>query len=760
VARILAVAISLALACATLAGPAAAIQGRYLGSSGHIRLSPPQVSASPVLDGVINEDEWSEAAVLDSFTLARPIEGVRDTHGTVCFVSYDATHLYVAFRAFDNPSHVQAPVVPRDQVWQGDWVGVSLDTYNDRQRSFFLCSNPIGIQMDGVDQEGMDSDMAPDFQYTSRGRLTEHGYEVEMAIPFKSLRFPNHNPVTFGFQAIRDIKRNGAHIYWAPVRRDINNYHSQIGSLQEIAGVKPGRNVEVNPTWTGKQLSLNETGDGLRAQDLDSRFGIGVKYGLTSNLIADVTVTPDFSQIEADAGVVDINERFAIFFEEKRPFFLEGSDIFTTPLSLVYTRRIADPRYGLKLTGKQGRTAIGLLHSADRLAGSSVPTLPDGANPYFDEDAYYTIARFRQDVFKNSNLGILAGERRQDDSWVRGASVDGQLRWADRYSFAFQGAQSWTRERDYAAAIAGLSPAEQAAVDPGIAALTGQEREGTAFSGSFRRQTRPLGIGLDVRGFSANFDADMGFVQRTDHLTASGWINPHIWGKEKDWFTGIHPNLYYERAFDYDGHQLLDDVVSLSNEFNLPRNTWFGGEFVIRNVNFAGEKFRDIRRGAVWAGSERYRTVRGGGLWVVGDQVVYAEAVPGHDRRWEIWSDLRFSPQIDGSVFLTGSSVWRNSNDSRFADVLITRVRLSYQFNRELALRWITELRHRRQWDGTDALVDEGRTLTPDVLLSYYLRPGTVVYLGYGSLLEGREAQDLRPQQASLFTKLSYLWQM
>ena len=144
---------------------------------------------------------------------------------------------------------------------------------------------------------------------------------------------------------------------------------------------------------------------------------------------------------------------------------------------------------------------------------------------------------------------------------------------------------------------------------------------------------------------------------------------------------------------------------------------------------------------------------------MVGDQVVYAEAVPGHDRRWELWSDLRFSSQFDASLFFTGSGVWR-ADDTRYADVLISRARISYQFTKELALRWITEMRHRRQWDATDALVVEGHTITPDVLFSYYVRPGTVVYLGYGSLLAGQETQDLRPQAATWFTKLSYLWQM
>ena len=159
------------------------------GASGETRFSPPRVAKGPEVDGVLDDQVWSQAAVLRSFTHTRPVEGVPDSLGTVALVLYDDRNLYVAFHAGDDPRKVQAPVVPRDQIGQGDWVGVSIDTYHDHQRSFFLCSNPLGIQMDGIDQEGRDSDMAPDFQYTSRGRVTADGYDVEMAIPFKTLRF-------------------------------------------------------------------------------------------------------------------------------------------------------------------------------------------------------------------------------------------------------------------------------------------------------------------------------------------------------------------------------------------------------------------------------------------------------------------------------------------------------------------------------------------------------------------------------------------
>ena len=730
----------------------------YRGSSGHIQLSPPHVAKGPEIDGRLDDEAWRQAAVLDSFTQNRPIEGVPDTLGTNCLVMYDDQNLYVGFRVVDDPKRVQAPVVPRDQVWQGDWVGVSIDTYHDRQRSMFICSSPIGIQMDGVDREGGDSEMAPDFQYTSRGRVTAEGYEVEMAIPFKSLRFPNHNPVTFGFNAIRDIKRNGAHLYWAPVKRDINSYHTQIGTLDNISGVRPGRDIQVNPTVTGTQLGVRKPG-GISYDDPRSRLGLGLKYGITSNLIADVAVTPDFSQVEADAGVADVNERFAIFFAEKRPFFLEGSDFFATPIGLVYTRRIADPLYGLKLTGKTGRTTIGLLQASDRLAGEGIPTLPDGANPYFDHDASFTIARFKRDVLKNSNVGVMIASRDHRDASNRVAAVDGRFTWRDKYSLDFQAIQSWTRDPDLSGAIANLSPADQAALDPGLSNLTGGERQGTAYQVTFGRDTRPLNTGFEVRGVTPSFAADMGFIPRHDITRFSGWIRPHIWSKGKNWYNSIHFPFYYERIYDYGASHLTDETFSQVAEVDLPLNSEIGMEMVQRFIGFEGQEFPNIHRMAMWINTERFRTVRGGLTYVYGDQVVFAEAVAGHDRYYEVWSDLRFSSQLDGSFNLADRMVWRGDG-TRFAEAVIPRMRLSYQFSKELALRWITELQSRRRYDATGALVSDTRTLNPDVLMSYVLRPGTVVYLGYGSFLDGQEVGALKPRQNSVFTKVSYLWQL
>jgi len=743
-----------------LAGVARADLGEHFsGAAKRIRLSPPHVARGPKLDGSLDDPVWSQAAVLDSFTNIRPVEGVHDTLGTITYVMYDDQNLYIGFRAFDDPKQVQAPVVPRDQIGQGDWVGVSIDAYNDKQRGFFLCSNPIGIQMDGVDQEGQDTDMAPDFQYTSRGRVTSQGYEVEMAVPFKTLRFIPGDHVTFGFQAIRDVKRWGMHTYWAPVTRNINSYFTQMGALEDLHGVRPGRNLQVNPEQTAT-VTGERVNDHMTYGDPQSRFGLGLKYGLTSNLIADVTVSPDFSQVEADAGVVDVNQQFAIFFPEKRPFFLEGSDIFTTPVNLVYTRRIVDPRYGAKLTGKVGRMSIGVLSAADRSAGDPIDGLPDAVNPYLGDDAQYSIVRLKRDIFKNSYVGLLAGQRLQDDQYNRGLGLDGRLKWAQKYTFDWQGVQSNSRDKDYTGAVAGLDSSQIAGLDPAITTQTGQIRSGQAWYGRIARDTRRLTLRAQADGTSPDFTADMGFINRRDVMHQGAAIIPHLLGKDGGWYSDIRPMLFYDRNYNYSGDRLEDDVLSFIFEVDMARASYFGTENNRRYYRIGDAQFPDIYRHAVYAGTDGWRGVRPFVTYVWGDQVVFSEAVRGHDYRVDAGANLRFSPQFDGSVEVQASTVWREQNNSRFAEQLIPRVRLSFQFTKELALRTITELRSVHMFDVNDQLTQKTQVLTPDVLFSYYVRPGTVVYLGYGSMLEGSDPQKLQPSRSSVFTKLSYLWEI
>jgi hypothetical protein len=746
-----------------LAVPVNAAPPAFHGTAGMIRLVPQRVARGPVVDGALDDSIWTAAAVLDSFTQIDPVEGPPDTTGTVCMVLYDARNIYVGFRCPDDPRQVRAPLLPRQNTDPSDWVAVGIDAYHDRRRMAYFLSTPRGVQGDGMVVEGQEDDDAVDFLFTSEGRLTDHGYEVEMAIPFRSLRFPRADTLAFGFNASRQVPRTGLFVSWAPVSSDKGPDIAQIGTLEGITGVRRGRDLQLIPTFTATRRGERD-GASLRYATPETRTGVSAKYGIASSLTADLTVTPDFSQVEADASVVDVNERFAVFYPERRPFFLEGSEMFRTPIELVYTRRIADPLYGVKLTGKQGGTSLGVLQALDRSGGDAVATLPDALNPYLGHDASYQIVRLRQDVFENGTVGLLAGSREQQETYDRDAALDGRFTFRDKWTFQCQAVKSWAKARDYRGALAALTPAEEATLDDALRGQVGGTTEGSAWTASLERDARALNAGVLVTDISPRFAADMGFIPRTDQIRMRVNVSPHFFARDKAWFQSFNPQVYYDRIHRHGSDRHVgprtDDELGATMGLELPLSTEIGGGYYRVYTLHDGRAFPDQDRVAIWGNSSRFSAVQGSVSASYGDDVVFDEAVPGRSLRWEVSTDLRATPRLDASLAVAGLRLDRRPTGTRFADAVIPRLRVSYQQSRELSLRVIAEIDAERRYDGAGVRVPSEVTVSTDVLATYLLRPETVFYLGYGARLDGDRVRAARPQRNSVFLKLSYLWQL
>jgi uncharacterized protein DUF5916 len=747
----------------TLATFVSAAPNAFHGAAHMLRVTPPKVERGPVVDGALDDSVWAVAAVLDSFTQLEPVEGRRDTTGTTCLVLYDDRRLYVGFRCPADPAQVRAPFLPRQDVGASDWVAIGIDGHRDRRRMAMFFSTPRGVQADGMSVEGQDDDDAVDFLYASEGRLTPNGYEVEMAIPFRSLRFPRRNPLTLGFNVARQVAGTGLQVSWAPISSDSGPAIAQIGELEGIEDIRPGRNLQVIPTLTSLRRGELD-GPRLRFDTPDSRAGASIKYGVTSSLTADLTVTPDFSQVEADAAVVDVNSRFAIFYPERRPFFLEGNEIFRTPVEVVYTRRIADPLYGLKMTGKQGGTSIGVLHAMDRAGGDVVPTLPDPLNPYFGHDASYQIVRVRQDVFANGTVGFLAGSREQLETYNRGAGLDGRIVLRDKWVAYAQGLLSRARARDYRAAIAALTPEQNAALEGTARDQIGETQDGSAWTASLSRESRALDVGVAVTDISPHFSADMGFIPRTDQIELRSNVSPTLFGGDRAWFQTLSPEITYTRTHRHgsDHHigMRTDDAIGAQAELLLPLATKLGAGYTRAYTLHEGRAFADQDRIALWGESRRFHAVQAGGSASYGDDVVFEERVPGRSWRWEAWTDLRFTPQLGASLSVAGLTLERSETRVRYVQAVIPRLKLTYQHNRELSFRVIGEIDAERKYDPMWRRGPSHAIVSTDVLASYLVRPETVVYLGYGSRLEGDHLDAARPRASSAFVKLSYLWQL
>ncbi|MFQ6047254.1 MAG: DUF5916 domain-containing protein, partial [Gemmatimonadales bacterium] len=376
----------------------------YHGRRGDLAVAVPRIATVATIDGVLDEPAWSRAAVLTGFSQYIPVDGPPANDSTDVLVWYAPDGIYFGIRAYEAHGVVNATLADRDKIDADDYVQILLDTFNDRRRALVLGVNPFGVQADGIRSEGTmgaaggpgaggrmeNVDLNPDFVFHSKGRLTPSGYEVEVFIPFESIRYQPAATQSWAINVIRKVQHSGYEDTWVPARRANASFLAQSGTLTGLTGLRRGLVLDLNPFTTGKVLG--EPGSGGWTYDVSPEMGFNARWGVTTNLTLDATVNPDFSQVEADVGQVTINERFAIFFPEKRPFFLEGIEQFDTPNQLIYTRRIRNPLGGVKLTGKVAGTNVGVLSAVDDRSTSASG----------DDYPILNLLRLRRDLGDNS----------------------------------------------------------------------------------------------------------------------------------------------------------------------------------------------------------------------------------------------------------------------------------------------------------------------------------------------------------------------
>ena len=480
-------------------------------------VSIPRFESPPIIDGRLDDEVWKSAAVFKDFYQTYPGDNIAPSKPTEVFVGYDSMMLYVAFHAYDEPKQVRATLAKRDDIFNDDYVGVLFDTFNDQRRAYELFFNPYGIQADGIFTEGKSEDFSIDIVMESKGQLVETGYVVEVSIPFKSLRYEAGKGVLWGVQFQRVIKRfNDETDSWMPLSRDRTGFLNQTGRLTGLEGISTERPFEIIPS-----LTLSETGkrvatihpDVLAADpaliDL-GRFvnepvkldpGLTVKLGISPQVTLDFTVNPDFAQVEADETVVTANQRFPIFFEEKRPFFLEGIDIFQTPLQAVHTRTIIDPDYAAKITGKVRRTTFGFLVASDNAPGDfrGDERLDRNNFRFLDKNAHVGILRLKRDVGAESSIGLIATTYNFVEKHNHLAGVDGQFRLNPQTLFSFQLLGTTSRRFFF---------------DPEQGQSEYRNGNGLAYYFKYDRGGRHLTYSLTGSGRTEDYRADLGFTQR------------------------------------------------------------------------------------------------------------------------------------------------------------------------------------------------------------------------------------------------------
>ena len=723
----------------------------------------PRLESEIQIDGKLDEPVWSKATRLTGFWQYQPVDGRRAEEETEVLAWYAPDAIYFGIIAHDrNPAAIRSTVADRDNIDNDDYVVLDLDTFHDRRRAFFFAVNPRGVQADGVRSEGAGQvsslipgsvDKNPDFTWESKGRITDRGYEIEIRIPFKSLRYPSGGPQDWGFNVTRVVQRTGYTDTWTDVRRANASFIGQEGAIGGLHDMRHGVTVEAQPFVTATADGIRDGASGVfNREAVNPDAGMNLRLGFSSYAL-DATANPDFSQVESDEGQVTVNERFALFFPEKRPFFLEGIELFGSPQTLVYTRRIVNPKAGAKLTGKFGQLGVAHLTTVDQTETG---------------DAWFNISRFRRDFGRNSIAGVTFTNRDQTGSHNRVLAGDFRYVWGLYYT-QFQYGRSWSND-DVSSRSAPIWQAE------------------------YDRTGRSWGFNYLLNGQGDGFDDQAGFVNslRSGVVTGHAFNRLTMYGARGARLENLTVFFGPERIWLYDhfgfkpgleGREQVDATFQLRGGWKLnghaerPFVKFQDSSFAGYTVgSAAGPTYHPAKEFSGFTGQARVTTptwqqLGGEVTYSWGRAAIFQEGTTGHG--WQLTGAINLRPTSTVRIAATGTVFRLDRLDgSEFARSTIPRLKVEYQPNRALFFRVIGEYRSEERAALIDAATGDSLFIAGsaqpttafngfrlDLLASFEPTPGTVAFLGYGSSLESDSEFNwsrLRRVNDGFFVKLAY----
>src|SRR5467141_653139 len=713
----------------------------------------PRVHHAPKLEYFLeNHPREAELTVTD-FRQNIPGDGTPATESTTAYLSYDDKNLYVAFACHDEPGEIRAHLSKREASDQDDGVGVLLDTFRDFHRAYYFFSNPVGVQTDAIYTEGQGYDYSFDTLWDNAGRVTNDGYVVFFSIPFKSLRFSHDPEQTWGIALYRTILRKSEYDYRPYVTQRVEGLTQQFAPVGGLENVSPGRNIQLIPYGLlANDHFLNQPSGGPPGfvDKFEHRAGLDAKFVAKDSLTFDLTLNPDFSQVESDDPQVTINQRFAVFFPEKRPFFIENAGFFATPIDLFFSRQIAHPQFGSRMTGKLGKWTLGALVIDDRQPGQGFTSGP------YDTRAVDGVVRVTREFGNQSYIGGFFSSRDFADTSNRVASVDARLKLTKNWVVDVQGVHSWTRQN--AQAGQNCLSFQQNAQGFG-------SQQGNALWADASYSGRHFTFSTNYNDFSPNFCTQQGFVNRID-IRQNNAFAGYFWRPNTGKLIDFGPTV--SETVDWNHNGILQDWgAAVGFQVDLRKQTTISvnrGEAYERLGNFEFRKHST----SLSLTTQPYNWISLSTRYTqgIGENFFPPPGVPpflGNVQRVNFGFTLRPSSRLrldetliyyrlgtrDGSVpppFSPGHSIFNN---------YLNRTKFNYQFTKELSLRLILDYNAtiantqlfdlQRSLGGSDDVngpFAPTKRFTTDVLLTYLLHPGTAVYFGYNN---GYSDLNLRP---------------
>jgi hypothetical protein len=712
-------------------------------------LTVPRAPNTIHIDGQLDDAGWAGAGRADNFAEHWPDERTRPSVESAVWVTYDDDNLYLAFIAWDDPSTLRASLRERDDIWQDDYFGILLDTYGDAAWAYYLFANPFGVQGD-TRATAQNEDDGFDLIYRSSAVVTDSGYQIEMAIPFASLRFPDRPVQTWRATFWRTRPRGAREQHsWAAIDRNEPCFMCQWGTLTGIQGVKPGGAFELLPTAVASQAASladgGAPGAGLHNGDVTANVGLDARYSFANGLTAELSLNPDFSQVESDVAQVDVNTTFALFFPERRPFFQEGSDLFETYFDPVYTRQINNPQVAAKLIGRMGRTTVAYLGARDE---SSPILLPFQERSYVGRagKSITNIGRFRQTFLEDSYVGALVTDRRLEDGGAGSlGGVDGVFRFLGNYQLEYQFLGSYTTEPNDTTLTSGINGLTFDG-DAHTGAFDGETFGGFAQYTSLERDARTWNFDLDYWASSPTFRADNGFESRNDFRRLSMFQGLTFYPRAA-WINQFRASVFARHEWTY-GWDPKAWRIEPGIAANLAAQSFVNVWVTLIRERFAGVEFDAFRRVGFYGETRPSRAVFFGFFTSHGRSIFRDRANPflGSGTDVELFATLQPISRLVLRPSVVYSELKRLDGEAVFSG-FIFRTRTNVQVTRELSLRVVV------QYDDFD------KALNLEPLATYRINPFSLFYVGSSLAYQDdeRPSRDLGATSRQLFAKLQYL---
>jgi hypothetical protein len=654
-----------------------------------------------------------------------PRDGEPATEKTEVWMGRTSSHLYFVFLCYDHaPALIRGHLARRENVQNDDYVAVLLDSFQDRRKGVLFEVNPAGVQADAAWTENSEPDFSYDQVWDSEGRVTAKGWMALVEIPFNSLRFRHSGP-DWGVVFARNLPRNSEIDYWPRVSAKISGTLSQEGTLHGMEGLTESHNIQLNPYAIAQNErnlnSLDPLHPYFSSRHLEGTAGADGKMIFKDSIVLDGTLNPDFSTVESDQPQFTVNQRYAVYFPELRPFFLENANYFSTPITLVYTRNIVHPTYGVRLTGKTHATNLGFFAIDDRAPGETV----DPRDPLYGKHATFAVGRVSQDFGKGSSVGAIYTDEEFGGGWNRIGGVDLTLRMTNTWTANAQWVESSTRARDEDGGAYSAGPAEFLEVD----------RQGHSFN-----------LFSQSADFSTGFQTQLGFIQTNNIRKNHTHANYQWFPKSKilqSWGLESNTNVAFDHAGNRVYRYLNGDPFLL-----LPRNTVIAplagensdtlgpqnGVALTHNRNYTENFFGGVVRSAPWTQLNfNLLAIRGGN--------VNYNPVDGREPSLMNQQSVELLFTIQPMHRLTADNTYLLDRDFAAASHAFVyesqtfRTKLNYQFTRAISARVIVE------YDTTlanpaETSLQRTKQVGTQALLTWLPHPGTAIYIGYNNDLQ------------------------